>query len=268
MLIQSEEVKEKYIPSMDSLKFIEKSRVKYGEKYDYSHVSYKGSKIDVKIGCPVHGFFYQKPNYHLKIKGVGCSKCGVEQRARTKTLTTDMYISKALLKHKGKYSYENTVYTNNKDLISITCKIHGEFHQRAYAHLYGQGCPKCGIETISKVKSSNPDHNGWKYSNWRSAGESSKLFRGYKVYIIKCWNENEEFIKIGKTFNDINIRFNRGNLPYNFAVVKVIEGSAEFVSKLEEELHRNLKNNGHIYTPLLKFNGCRECYSVNYKDIL
>lgn len=261
-------ITEKYTPSLDALKFIEKAKIKYGEKYDYSYVRYSGSKIDVKIGCPTHGYFYQKPNYHLKIKGVGCTQCGIEQRSKTKTFTTDTYTSKALLKHNGKYSYENTVYTNNKDLINITCKIHGEFHQRAYIHLYGQGCSKCGIETISKVKSSSPDHNGWKYSNWERAGKSSLLFKGFKVYVIRCWSDTEEFIKIGKTFNNINTRFNRGTLPYNFEVLKVIEGSSKFISELEEELHRNLKGSGFSYIPSLKFDGCKECYNIKYKDTL
>jgi hypothetical protein len=52
--------------------FIEKARLKHGDKYDYSKVDYQGSKVKVCIICPKHGEFWQRPNdilsgmgYHL-----------------------------------------------------------------------------------------------------------------------------------------------------------------------------------------------------------
>ena len=48
-------------------------------------------------------------------------------------------------------------------------------------------------------------------------GLKSKKFEDFKVYIIKCWNEEEEFYKIGKTYRKISRRFLKGNsiaLPY------------------------------------------------------
>ena len=54
-------------------KFYRKSKKIHGEYYDYSLVDYKGVKEDVKIICPKHGVFFQKPNYHLS--GNGCPKC-------------------------------------------------------------------------------------------------------------------------------------------------------------------------------------------------
>ena len=43
-------------------KFIEECKLKHNNKYDYSLVKYKGNTIDVKIICPIHGKFYQRPN--------------------------------------------------------------------------------------------------------------------------------------------------------------------------------------------------------------
>ena len=38
-------------------------------------------------------------------------------------------------------------YVNSKTKLIITCPIHGDFEQLAEAHLKGQGCPKCKIES-------------------------------------------------------------------------------------------------------------------------
>lgn len=54
--------------------FIQAAKKVHGDLYDYSQVVYINSYIKVRIGCPKHGFFFQKPKYHLK--GNGCPKCG------------------------------------------------------------------------------------------------------------------------------------------------------------------------------------------------
>lgn len=40
----------------------------HGTKYDYSLVVYVSNKLEVKIICPKHGVFKQKPNTHLNYK--------------------------------------------------------------------------------------------------------------------------------------------------------------------------------------------------------
>lgn len=45
----------------------------HGNVYDYSEVNYVSNKIKVRIICPVHGIFEQKPNDHLS--GSGCVLC-------------------------------------------------------------------------------------------------------------------------------------------------------------------------------------------------
>jgi hypothetical protein len=53
--------------------FIEKSKEKHGNKYDYSKVDYNGTFNPVTIICPIHGEFEQQPVIHLK--GSGCQRC-------------------------------------------------------------------------------------------------------------------------------------------------------------------------------------------------
>jgi hypothetical protein len=55
--------------------FIKKSKLKHGNKYDYSLVEYKGAHMKIKIICNKHGIFLQKPSNHLSNQG--CPKCNV-----------------------------------------------------------------------------------------------------------------------------------------------------------------------------------------------
>lgn len=53
--------------------FMEDARKVHGDKYDYSKVVYINNCTKVIIGCPVHGDFEQKPEYHYS--GSGCPIC-------------------------------------------------------------------------------------------------------------------------------------------------------------------------------------------------
>lgn len=63
--------------TMSTEEFITKSRIKHGDKYDYSQVVYIKSGIKVDIVCPEHGMFKQEPSNHLM--GQGCPKCFKEK---------------------------------------------------------------------------------------------------------------------------------------------------------------------------------------------
>lgn len=53
--------------------FIRKAIKKHDGKYDYSLVDYIDSTTKIKIICPFHGVFNQRPVNHLR--GCGCPKC-------------------------------------------------------------------------------------------------------------------------------------------------------------------------------------------------
>ena len=57
----------------DNTSFSEKARVVHGNRYDYSLVEYISSQTPVKIKCPEHGVFEQRPGDH--INGVRCPGC-------------------------------------------------------------------------------------------------------------------------------------------------------------------------------------------------
>lgn len=118
-------------------KFIQKARIKHGEKYNYSKVNYIDAHTKVCIVCPEHGEFWQTPNSHLS--GRGCPNCCAFNHKYTK----EDFIKKAIEKHGDKYDYSKVDYVNNETKVCIICPEHGEFWQKPSNHLHGQGCFKC-----------------------------------------------------------------------------------------------------------------------------
>jgi hypothetical protein len=116
--------------------FIEKANKVHNNKYNYSEVNYETALTKIKIICPDHGTFEQRPTNHLR--GEGCIKCsGCHQ------YTNKEFIQKANIIHNNIYDYLLTNYTNSQEKIKIICKKHGEFEQMANSHLQGFGCSKC-----------------------------------------------------------------------------------------------------------------------------
>jgi len=136
--------------------FTQKAKQVHGDKYDYSLVDYKNNKIKVKIICPEHGIFKQKPIDH--ILGGNCSKC-----SQVYQYTTEEFIDKAKEVHDDKYNYSLTNYINNKTKVDIICPEHGVFKQKPANHLYGQGCPICNESKGEKAVAKYLDDNNIKY---------------------------------------------------------------------------------------------------------
>lgn len=84
-------------------------------------------------------------------------------------LSTQEFIEKAKLVHRGLYDYSKVDYINSNIKITITCLLHGDFIQRPSSHLEGSGCIKCKHhkdrirqrdtteDFISKIKSVHED---------------------------------------------------------------------------------------------------------------
>ena len=177
----------------------------------------------------------------------------------SKLLTHDEVISRFKEVHGNTYDYSKVKYTGSHELVTITCTEHGDFTKSPAHHIkHKQGCPVCTNKKRAK-------DNKWSYTSWKKAGETSPNFDSYKVYIIMCYNdEGERFYKIGKTFTTVEQRFLSKSFPYNYKVLKVIEGNAYYVSKLEVKLQNLNKDNK--YLPKYKFKGMHECFSTLKKE--
>lgn len=152
--------------------------------YDYTNVMYVNNNTPVRIICPSHGEFNQRPNNHLN--GARCPKCAEISRLNLRRDTTEGFIIKANKIHGQKYDYSESVYgKNNLDKIIIICKKHGKFLQTPNEHLDGSQCPTCSIEKNAKLKTKTTDEfimnaiaiwgNLYDYSNTEYVGCDTKV---------------------------------------------------------------------------------------------
>lgn len=128
--------------------FIGKAKLVHGEKYNYSHVNYTGSRNRVEIVCRDHGSFFMKPNNFLN--GQGCPVCGRLRQHSLRRFDTDIFISRAIGVYGHRYDYSLVQYKTARRKITIICREHGPFLQTPYNHLEGkEGCPECFSRKLS-----------------------------------------------------------------------------------------------------------------------
>jgi len=129
--------------------FLNKCEKVHGDFYDYSKVVYKGYNYKVIIKCPIHGDFSQIVKNHLD--GSGCPQCGnisIGEKNKLDFQEKQNYIEKLKIIHNNKYDYSESIFNKVTDNIKIVCPLHGEFYQTVFRHKKGQGCKKCGFESI------------------------------------------------------------------------------------------------------------------------
>lgn len=226
---------------LTQLEVINSFKNTHGERYDYSLVEYKNSKSKIKIICTEHGIFEQDVFSHRK--GADCPKCaGVSSYSQEEIIKLFKSV------HGNKYDYSNVVYKGIFPKVNIICKKHGSFKQSAKKHKEGRGCPECA-ETIGYTK--------------KSYVEYCEKFEGKThLYLVRCFEKNEEFFKIGISRKGALMRFDsKKKLPYNFEILEEIYGDANLIWDLEKSLHKLLTK--HKYIPKLDFHGKTECF----KDI-
>lgn len=223
---------------------------KYPE-YDFSNFQYKGFDENIELICPVHKNF--KKTFSKLLKG-GCQKCNIEKRASSQRWDKNRFIIEAVNRHGDLYDYSLVDYKNNSSKIQIKCRDNHLFLQTPNKHLNGRGCPFC-----SKI------NNGFKLEDWIKRCKN----RTGLLYVVKCVNENESFIKIGITTQSIEERFNSiTKMPYTFSVLHNINNlSSTEIWKLEIKLKKLLKE--LQYSPLIKFKGSvTECFKKEAIDLI
>lgn len=236
-------------------RFTEQARDIHGERYSYGNAVYTNSKSKLAITCVKHGDFYQTPNNHLR--GQGCPTCKHKTLGDAQKVPITKLITQFRAVHGDRYDYSKVVYKGNKVKVTITCPIHGDFEQSPLAHkVKANGCPGCVVRSSL-----------WSYSEWEHAGNMSKDFEGFSLYILECHSKKtgEHFIKIGKTFRSIHKRFKGQHaMPYRYKVLLQVYDTARNISELETHVRKTLKD--YRYTPELPFGGQHECVTITAKD--
>lgn len=221
--------------------FISRAKILHGDFYDYSKTIYDKSNVKLTITCKIHGDFKQAPNKHLQ--GRGCQDCGGSKR-----LSLGIFVDRARKIHKGRYGYEKAVYVNAHTKVTITCFLHGDFLQSASSHLSGRGCPDCS-KAIGGV---NQD-------NFKFFCDKNNSGIGI-LYVIKCYNDEEVFYKIGITSLSVERRYcNKRDMPYKYEVMYEIKGEPDKI--YNKELVALRRGTEFRYKPKINFGGETECFS-------
>jgi len=106
--------------------------------YDFSKTEYVNKQTKVKYNCNKHGEIEQYPTLLLKHGCPYCSGRGISKHSQIS------FINIANAVHDYKYDYTKTNFVRMSDDVTIVCKIHGEFIQRAGNHIHlKNGCPQC-----------------------------------------------------------------------------------------------------------------------------
>lgn len=236
----------------DKKEFEKRANKIHDNFYDYTDSIYLGYGTKLKIKCPNHGDFWQEPKSHIDQKSK-CPKCFSEDRVLINKLK---FVEKcSSFSINDKIDYTNIDYVNSLTKVILNCNEHGSFSQTPKLHSEGQSCPKCA----DKIR-------GWTYNKWRKQGEKSKNFDSFKCYIVKCYNDNEEFYKIGKTFLTLEKRLRPSSkMVYSYEILKIFEGGSREISELEHKLQK--ENKEFRYKPEIPFGGMYECYS-DIKNLL
>ena len=125
--------------------FIDKSNKMHDNKYDYSLVDYINNKTKIKIICPEHGVFIQKPYAHLQNRG--CSVCNESKGEKA----TAKYLNDKNIQYIREYKFNDC---KDKNLLpfdfyipssNILIEYDGEQHYKPIEH-FG------GIKAFNKLK--------------------------------------------------------------------------------------------------------------------
>ena len=181
---------------------------------------------------------------------------GKRPSIRTATNKDTAFRLKAKNVHGDKYDYSQSVYTKDHEKIKIRCPAHGFFYQYVTNHLRGFGCDKCANEEKRR---------GFKKEPWIRACGKKKVNLVF-LYVLHCYDDSEQFVKVGITKNKITSRFSGENMPYEYDIVAIIGSQPPIIYDLEQRLKLQLKD--FKYRPQRLKAGVTECYFAYCKDLI
>lgn len=115
-------------------------------------------------------------------------------------LTTEIFNKKSEEIHGDKVDRSNVNYINNRTPVLFKCNInenHGEFWQRPDNHLSGKCCPKCGNETISKIRKNSKEDilNRFKETHGNKYSYNNFVYNGFHTKSIMTCKEHGDFLQ-------------------------------------------------------------------------
>lgn len=184
-------------------------------------------------------------------RGHLCESCKNEGTGVRLKIDTAEFIKRAKKRHGNTYDYSKTKYVSAKELVTITCRVHGDFQIVANYHTGDNcGCQLCGLESA-----------GYSRSDYVSACPD-----GSCVYVMSVSGECENFVKIGVSKElDSRARGIHYNSKYQVSLLHTeFYEDAGVAWDVENLLHKEFSDLS--YVPNNKFAGSTECFDLSIKD--
>jgi len=143
--------------------------------------------------------------------------------------------------HSNKYNYDSVNFINSKIKVEINCPVHKTFLQKPVDHLKGYGCMKC----------SHDNHPGGYGSVYKHFPETK-----VSIYLFKCYNDNEEFYKVGLSTEPEKRAL---NIPYKVDIISSYKSTVGELYPIEQNYHKKFKQLNISYKPEKYFGGWTEC---------
>lgn len=161
--------------------FVERSKKRFGDQFDYSKTEYSGKNRDLILTCRTHGDFTIKPWFHFQSK-YGCHRCN-DELPREKY--GEYLLNKAREKYGDRYDYSSTKYFNTRTPVEIGCPKHGPFLQNLLTHVskVSIGCPACARdadrlnddEFLAKCKEVHGDRYDYRKVTYRRLTDQVRI---------------------------------------------------------------------------------------------
>lgn len=240
---------------MTTKEFVERASIVHKNKYIYveTDLMHRDEEGRVKIICPIHGIFWQKPYYHLT--GHGCNECKKELLAKIKSIDKEEFIRRARNKYGDEYDYSNVNYIKSDIPVDIICKKHGIFSQTPNAHLCGEGCPFCNESHLEREINNNLNISNIEFKrqqrfDWFGKQSYDFYLPQYNIAIecqggqhfkaVKYFGGDEEFKKVLK--RDLN-KYNLSK-EHNIKLIYIVNNNVD-ISSLNHEIYTE-ENTFHI----------------------
>lgn len=209
-------------------------------KYNYDKSIYIKNSIPLTIKCILHDIeFKQRPSDHLSGK-TGCKDCIIAKQPQKQSKSSELFIEQANKVHGDFFDYSDVDYKTTHTHVKIKCKKHNNiFTQTPTHHLNGKnGCELCKNKGLV-----------WSKEDFVNMYNHKACI----FYVIKCFNENESFYKLGITSRTVKQRYTKHNLPYQYTTVLEHIDTAENVWDLEYMFKQKFKE--FYYKPIENFKG-------------
>jgi hypothetical protein len=222
----------------------------WGERFDYSQVSWQGSTKSVLVTCKKHTHTFSiRPGLHWK-GAAGCKYCQRESYM----LDTDIVLQRFEKAWDSTYDYSKFEYVHQTHKSIIICKEHGEFLQEPVNHWAGHGCPRCAL----KVK-----HG---LGIYHSKNDKMCNLTGV-IYILEIKTIDEHFFKVGISKHSGKKRISDSGKKLS-GKAQVIFESDRISLALAHKLEQEILNHHTKYIPKFKYNGYKESLLNNPIDML